>query len=99
TGLTDVPFRVEPDRDSLSRREAVRDEGRLERNDGARLAHLVRDDDHGIAPSFATHRAAVSTASFGPPTMKPAASASPAPVASMTSPCGAGSSTESRPRI
>ena len=86
TCLAHRSLRVEADRDAVSVGEAVRDEGRLERDDGARLAYLVRDDDHGIAPSFATHRAAVSTASSGPATMKPAASASPAPVASTTSP-------------
>ena len=51
-----------------------------------------RRDLHGIAPTRATQRAAVSRASCGPPTMKPAASASPAPVESTTSVAIAGCS-------
>ncbi len=43
-------LRLEPDRDAFAGREAVRDERRLERDDGAsageRLAHLLRDADH-----------------------------------------------------
>ena len=45
-----LPLRLEPDLDALAGREAVRDERRLERDDGAaageRLAHLVGDADH-----------------------------------------------------
>ena len=41
---------------------------------------LLGDADHGIAPSFAQQRAAASRPSSTPPTRKPAASASPAPV-------------------
>src|SRR5262249_46381972 len=83
--LADGGLRREPDRDALPGREAVRHERRLERDDVLRRAPLVRDADHGIAPSFAQHRAAASRPSSGPPTRKPAASASPAPVASTTS--------------
>ena len=72
-----------------SGREAVCDERRLERDDAAALASAVRDllgdADHGIAPSFAQQRAAASRPSSTPPTRKPAASASPAPVGSTTS--------------
>ena len=42
-GRAHLPLRLEPDLDALARREAVRDERRLERDDGARLAHLVGD--------------------------------------------------------
>ena len=80
----------EPHLDSLAGREAVRDEGRLEGHDGVRLAHFVGDPDHGIAPACAQQRAAASTPSSGPPTRKPAASASPAPVVSTTSTGSAG---------
>ena len=52
----------------------------------------ARETDHGIAPSLATHRAAASAASSGPPTRNPAASASPAPVVSTTSAGAAGTS-------
>src|SRR5439155_2816126 len=45
-----LPLRLEPDLDALAGREAVRDERRLERDDGAaggqRVAHLVGDTDH-----------------------------------------------------
>src|SRR5581483_5760542 len=75
----------EPDRGALPRREPVRDQRRLERHDGAGLADLVRDPDHGIAPIRAQQRAAASRPSSGPPTRKPAAKASPAPVVSTTS--------------
>ena len=57
-----------PTADALSRREAVRDDRRLERDDGLGLAHLVRDPDHGIVPRLATQRAAASIASSAPPT-------------------------------
>ena len=51
-----------------------------------RLGRRLLDGcDHGIAPSFATHRAAASRPSSMPPTRNPAASASPAPVESTTS--------------
>src|SRR5205823_2015629 len=49
------------------------------------LRRLLDGGDHGIAPSFATHRAAASSPRSMPPTRKPAASASPAPVESTTS--------------
>ena len=43
----------EPDLDALARREAVGDERRLERDDARRRARdLLRDADHGIAPSL-----------------------------------------------
>src|SRR4051812_21170512 len=83
-GGADSIVRLLCDGDPLTRREAVRDERRLERDDGLRVAHLVRDADHGIAPTCATQRAAASAASSAPPTRKPAASASPAPVVSTT---------------
>src|SRR2546428_3603442 len=95
--FADALLRFESDRDSRAGREAVRDQRRLERDHAARLSNLVGDDDHGSAPNRATQRAAASTASFGPPTRKPAASASPAPVASTTSPSRAGNSTRSSP--
>ena len=44
------PLRLAPDLDALARREAVRDQRRLERDDraarGERLAHLLGDPDH-----------------------------------------------------
>ncbi len=50
TGRAHLSLRLEPDLDALAGREAVRDEGRLERDDGAarnqRFAHLVGDADH-----------------------------------------------------
>src|SRR3990170_4820599 len=67
---------------------------------GLLLTH-ERDPDltdvraHGIAPIRCTHRAAVSRARSGPPTMKPAARASPAPVVSTT--CSTGSAARSSP--
>ena len=80
-----------PDLDAVRRGEPVRDEGRLERDDGPSLleggAHLLREDDqlaHGIDPSPETHRDAASSARPGPSTIQPAASASPAPVESTT---------------
>src|SRR5207302_8485197 len=91
--VANAPFRLEPDLDSLSRWEAVRDERRLERDDRLavreRVAYLV-GNDHGIAPSRPTQRAAASSprrpaSSSDQPSKKPAASASPAPVASATS--------------
>src|SRR5205823_12447757 len=49
-GRAHLPLRLEPDLDALAGREAVRDERRLERDDGAaggeRLAHLAGDPDH-----------------------------------------------------
>src|SRR5579884_1220270 len=49
-GRADLPLGLEPDLGALARREAVRDERRLERHDGAAgskgVAHLVRDADH-----------------------------------------------------
>ena len=74
-GLAHPPLALESDRDALAGREAVRDERRLERDDGAALAergrHFLGDGDelvHGIDPSWATQRAAASSASSGPPT-------------------------------
>ena len=70
--LADSLLRLERNLDSLAGWESVRHERRLERDD--RLAPFERacdfpgDLDHGIAPSFATHRAAASAASSGPPT-------------------------------
>jgi hypothetical protein len=65
-------LRLERDLDSLPGGEPVRDEGRLERDDRAplleRRGDLRRHLDHGIAPSLPTHRAAVASASSGPPT-------------------------------
>ena len=73
--LAHAPLALEPDRDALAGREAVGDERRLERDDGAALAergrHFLGDGDellHGIDPSCATQRAAASSASSGPPT-------------------------------
>src|SRR5262249_51872974 len=92
-GLEHPSLRPPRDLESLASGKAVRDERRLERDDGlARLErslHLRRDGDHGIAPTRDTHRAAASSASSTPPTRKPAASASPAPVVSTTSTAGA----------
>ena len=73
--VPDAALALEPDRDALAGRKPVRDERRLERDDGPplrqRLPDLVRDADqvlHGMEPSFATHRAAAASASSGPPT-------------------------------
>src|SRR6266700_8004358 len=85
----------EPDFDTLRGGEPVRDQRGLQRDDRLCPAHFVGDDDgHGMAPTCATQRAAVSTASSGPPTTKPAASASPAPVVSTAS---AGTASKSSP--
>ena len=69
-GLADAPLRLEPDLDALARREAVRDERRLQRDDrpaGAeRDGDLLADLDHGIAPSCATQRAAASRPELRP---------------------------------
>ena len=74
-GVADAPLALEPDLDALPRREAVRDERRLERHDrasiGQRVVDLFGDPDrilHGIEPSCATQRAAAAIASSGPPT-------------------------------
>src|SRR3954447_24527861 len=77
-------LRFRADRHAFARREAVRDQRRLERDDRMRLANFFRDADHGIAPTCATQRAAASAASSAPPRRNPAASASPAPVVSTT---------------
>ena len=55
----------------------------------------TRSRTHGIEPGCCTHRAAASSARSGPPTIQPAASASPAPVVSTTS--GTGSAARSSP--
>ena len=74
-GLADAALALEPDRDALAGGKAVRDQRRLERDDGSPLGERLPDlgghDDqilHGIDPSFATQRAAASSASSGPPT-------------------------------
>ncbi len=58
-GRAHLPLRLEPDLDALAGREAVRDERRLERDDGTaggqRLAHLVGDADHADS-SISTKR-------------------------------------------
>src|SRR5207248_1807859 len=99
-GRAHAPLGLEPHLDPLSRREAVRDERRLERDHRRAIAErpldLGRELDHGIAPSLATQRPAASAASSGPPTRNPAVSASPAPVESTTGPPGA-STAVSRP--
>src|SRR5262249_24516590 len=89
-------FHLEPDLDPVWSGEAVRDDCRLERDDGSfrveRRAHLVGELDElvhahdviGIAPGCWMQRAAASSARSGPPTIQPAASASPAPVESTT---------------
>ena len=88
TAVTGGLLGCEADRDAFAGRETVRYQSRLERDDPATVAlrfeDLVGDHDHGIAPSFPQQRAAASRPSSGPPTRKPAASASPAPVASST---------------
>ena len=70
--VADGPRGLEPDGHSLACREAVRDERRLERDDRRAASKCVRDlgrdPDHGIAPSWATQRAAAWAASSGPPT-------------------------------
>ena len=53
-GVADAPLGLEPDRRAFARREAVRDERCLERDDGLRVAHLVRDDDH-VSSSICTN--------------------------------------------
>ena len=92
--LTDAAFGLDSDGHAFPGRKAVRDERRLERDHGLPPPERVRDVpgdlDHGIAPRLATQRAAASAASCGPPTRKPAASASPAPVVSTTSVGAAG---------
>ena len=74
-GVTDAPLALEPDLDAFAGREAVGDERRLERDDGAPVGEcmpdLVGDREqflHGIEPSCATQRAAAASASSGPPT-------------------------------
>ena len=58
-GRAHLPLRLEPDLDAFPGREAVRDERRLERDDGAaageRVAHLVGDADHA-GRSISTNR-------------------------------------------
>src|SRR5205085_5908072 len=50
TDRTDLSLRLEPDLDAFARREPVRDERGLERDDGGapreRLAHFVAEADH-----------------------------------------------------
>src|SRR6185436_5924838 len=87
--------------------EPVCHERSLERDDRAALVegllHFGGDPQHfrheGTAPSAPTQRAAASSPSSIPPTRKPAARASPAPVVSTTSASsGANSSTPSADR-
>ena len=65
------PLGVECDLQPLTGGKPVRDERRLERDDGSAgvegLADLGGQLDHGIAPSCATQRAAASSASPTPP--------------------------------
>ena len=72
TLFADPPLGLERDVETLAGGEAVRDERRLERDDGPSgvdgVAHLGGEFDHGVAPRFDTHRAAVSSASSTPPT-------------------------------
>ena len=93
TAVAHGSFRFAPDLDSLSGWKPVRDQRGLESDDSALLAkrlHNLVGDDHGIAPSRAQQRAAASRPSLAPPTRKPAARASPAPVVSTTSVAAAG---------
>ena len=96
---TAPPTRARPRRLRRAGSRARRASSRARRPRVA-VAHLLGDADHGIAPSFAQQRAAVAMPSSAPPTRKPAASASPAPVVSTTSTSTAGWSTPStlRPR-
>ena len=94
-GRPDRVLALGRDLEPVRRGEAVRDERRLECDDGSAtgesLADLVGHDDqlaHGSDPSRETQRAAASSARSGPPTRNPAASASPAPVVSTTSSTG-----------
>src|SRR6266576_4297029 len=77
--------------------ETMGDQGSFERHDGVAFVegslHFRGDSEQfrhirgahaGTAPSWATQRAAASSPSSIPPTMNPAASASPAPVVSTT---------------
>src|SRR6187551_1217034 len=98
--LPDRAFHCLPDLYAVRRRKPVRDDGGLERDHRPpvveRSANLVREPDElvhaadaiGIAPICWTQRAAASRATPGPPTIQPAASASPAPVVSRTSSTG-----------
>ena len=65
------PLGLGRDRDALARRKAVRDERRLQRDDRSGFADLVGDADHGIAPTFATQRAAASSRELGPADEEP----------------------------
>ena len=94
---------LEPDLHAGGSGKAVRDECRLERDHGRAVlecrAHLVGELDQlvharepsGIAPRCWTQRAAASSARSGPPTIQPAARASPAPVESTTFSTGSAS--------
>jgi hypothetical protein len=72
TCLAHATFRFEGNSESLLVGKTVRDERCLERNDGpkvvARFGDFGSDLDHGVAPSFATALAALSSASSTPPT-------------------------------
>src|SRR5262249_51638004 len=92
TCRADALLALAPDRQALAGRESVGHDRRLERHEclagGDRCRDLRRDHEHvrhGIAPGFATQRAAASRPSSTPPTRKPAAKASPAPVVSTAS--------------
>ena len=71
-GLANAPVGLEPNRDTVARGETVRNERRLERDHRVpppeRVRDLAGDLDHGIAPSWATQRAAACAASSAPPT-------------------------------
>jgi hypothetical protein len=66
SSIADLSFGSQCDLDPLSGRKSVRRECRLERDDWLtrfERTRYFRDDlDHGIAPSFTTHRAAASAA-------------------------------------
>src|SRR5215210_8386024 len=49
-GGTHDALALASDRDSFTRRESMRDDRRLERDDRARVANFVGDADHGIVP-------------------------------------------------
>src|SRR5262249_14314338 len=53
--LADCGLRLTPDREALACREAVRDEGGLERDDSPRVAHLGRYLDHCSRSSMFTN--------------------------------------------
>ena len=70
TRFAHTTLALEPDRDTLAGRKAVRDQRCLERDDRPPFvecgAHLVREPHHGIVPSVATQRAAAARPRSGP---------------------------------